>query len=246
MARSRLARWLAAARRGAHRLHTFRLSPQQRAHLAALLIVAVALLARAADIEFDPAITDADFAKFSRVVAQGIFPSPIQPAAASSIYGFEVGVGATGISVDTNSSWWQNSVGKDFSTSGYVGVPRLVISKGIGSGNLSASYAKILDTSATTYGGSLDWALLNGGLVSPTLALRGTYGTLKGIDSFDLNTYGAEIFLSKGFTFITPYGAVGKWWSNAKGIVSPLRARRSGRIALVTISCISWGTPGTA
>jgi hypothetical protein len=212
---------VAAARRRIGGLHSFRFSAQQRIHLATLLILAIAPFARAADIEFNPATTQEDFAKFSRVVAQSIFPTPIQPAAASGIFGFEVGVGGTAVAVDTKSSWWQNSVGNDFSARGYLPVPRLVITKGIGSGNISASYGKMTDTSIEMYGGSLDWALIDGGLVSPTLGLRGTYGVLKGVDTYDLKTYGGEVFLSKGFAFVIPYGAVGKVWSDAKGIVTP-------------------------
>jgi hypothetical protein len=110
-------------------------------------------------------------------------------------------------------------------------VPRLVITKGFGSGNISASYGRVTDTSLEMYGGSLDWALINGGLVSPTLGLRGTYGVLKGVDTYNLKTYGAELFLSKGFAFVIPYGAVGRVWSDAKAIVTPdltLRDTTSG------------------
>src|SRR6185295_585368 len=101
MARSRLARWVAAAGGRARGLHAVRISSQHRAHLAALLIVAIAPLARAADeISFDPSITQADFAKFSRIVAQAVYASPVQPARASGILGFEVGVAATAVKVD--------------------------------------------------------------------------------------------------------------------------------------------------
>ncbi|MGZ4778452.1 MAG: hypothetical protein ACXV5L_04600 [Thermoanaerobaculia bacterium] len=222
MARSRVARWVAAAGGRARGLHAVRISSQYRAHLAALLIVAVAPFARAADeISFDPAITQADFAKFSRIVAQAVYASPVQPARASGILGFEVGVAATAVKVDTKSSYWRNSVGNDFSKSGYVAVPRLVISNGFGSGNLSASYAKVSGSNVSTYGGSLDIPIINGGLLQPTVALRTTYATIKGIDVYDLKTYGAELFLSKGFTFVTPYGAIGESRSDARGTVTP-------------------------
>ena len=142
-----------------------------------------------------------------------------------------MGVGGTAVSVDTKSSWWQNAVGNDFSTQDYLPVPRLVITKGIGSGNITASYGRVPDTNIEMYGGSLDWAVIDGGLVSPTLGLRGTYGVLKGVDVYNLKTYGGEAFLSKGFAFVIPYGAVGKVWSDAKGIVTPdltLRDKASG------------------
>ncbi len=184
-------------------------------------------MARAADeISFDPTITQQDFAKFSRVVAQAIYASPVQPARASGILGFEVGVAATAVKVDTNASYWRRAVGKDFSTGGYVAVPRLVISKGFGSGNLSASYAKVSKSNVSTFGGSVDIPIINGGLLRPTLAVRGTYATVKGINVYDLKTYGAELFLSKGFAFVTPYGAIGQTRSDARGTVTPQIALR--------------------
>jgi hypothetical protein len=159
-------------------------------------------------------------------VAQAIYASPVQPARASGILGFEVGVAATAVKVDTNASYWRNAVGKDFSTGGYIAVPRLVISKGFGSGNLSASYARVSKSGVSTFGGSLDVPIINGGLLRPTLAVRGTYGTIKGISVYDLKTYGAELFLSKGFAFITPYGAIGQTRSDARGTVTSKIALR--------------------
>jgi hypothetical protein len=152
-------------------------------------------------------------------VAQAVFASPVQPARASGILGFEVGVAATAVKVDTKSAYWQNAVGNDFSTSGYMAVPRLVISKGFGGGNLSASYAQVSNAGVKTYGGSLDLPIVNGGLLEPTLAVRGTYATIKGLDVYELKTYGAELFLSKGFAIVTPYGAVGRVRSNARGTI---------------------------
>ena len=188
-------------------------------------------VARADDIAFDPSITQQDFAKFSRIVAQGIYASPVQPARASGILGFEVGVAATAVKVDTNSDYWRKTVSNDFSTGGFVAVPRLVISKGFGSGSISATYAKLTNTGISTYGGSLDVPIISGGLLKPTLAVRGAYATVKGIDVYDLKTYGAELFLSKGFAFVTPYGAVGTVRSDARGTVTPdliLRDKASG------------------
>ena len=44
------------------------------------------------DIHFDGAITAEEFAKFSRVIAQGIYADPIQPARASGLLHFDIGM----------------------------------------------------------------------------------------------------------------------------------------------------------
>lgn len=152
-------------------------------------------------------------------MAQGIFASPVQPAGGSGLLRFDVGIAATGVKIDTNASYWQRAVGKDFSYSNYIGVPRLIVVKGIGAGTISGSYAKVKDSKITVYGGSVDMPIIDGGLLRPTLALRGSYSMLRGVDAYDLKTYGVELFLGKGFGPVTPYGAVGKMRSNARGTI---------------------------
>jgi hypothetical protein len=220
MDRTRNSRRVAEAGRGASGLHSFRVSLQQRAHLAAFLILFFALpLCAQSDISFNPNITSSDFQKFSRIVAQGIYASPIQPAGASGLLRFDIGVAVTGVEIDENASYWTRAVGDDWSTGGYVGVPRLVVSKGLGSAAISGSYARLGDSDITTYGGSLDVPIIDGGFVKPTLAARATYSTLKGEDIYDLNVYGVEAFLGKGFGPVVVYGGYGQMRSDAKGTI---------------------------
>jgi hypothetical protein len=205
------------AGRNARRIYSFRFSSKYGAHLAALLIAALPLCAQ--DVSFTPAITQDEFAKFSRTIAQAIFADPVQPARASSVLGFDVGVAVTAVKVDTGASWWQHSVpaSSDFTHNGYAGVPRLVASKGFGAGTISATYAQVSNSGIKTYGGAVDVPIIRGSVVTPELALRGSYSTLTGIDVFKLKTYGVEAFLSKGFGPVTPYVALGKMRSDATG-----------------------------
>jgi hypothetical protein len=233
---------VAGAARCARRFHSFRISAEQRLHLAALLIFAAAPLA-ASDINFNPAITQAEFQKFSRLVAQGIFPSPVQPAGASGLVRFDIGVAATAVHVDTGSTYWQRAVSKDFSVgNGYVAVPRIVVSKGLSVVTVAASYAKVQHTGGSILGGSIDIPIINGGMVRPTLALRGSYATLRGVDVYKLNTYGLELFLGKGFGPVTPYAAVGRQRGNATGTIP--QTARTPLITLTDKSTISRYTAG--
>jgi hypothetical protein len=172
----------------------------------------------AGDFHFDTT-TQQEFRIFSRVVGQGIFATPVQPARAGGIVTFDAGVAATVVSVDTKSSYWQHIVSGDVTTSGYLALPRIVVAKGLGVATLSATYAKINNTGAKVYGGALDVPIIRGTLATPELALRGSYATLTGVDRFKEKTYGLEAFLSKGFGPLTPYVAVGRQRTNATGTI---------------------------
>ena len=221
MDRARTSGRLAEAKRRTRGVHPFRFLAEQRVHLAVVLIfVALALpLAAQNDIDFDPSITQEQFETFSRLVAQGIYATPIDAARARGLLGFDIGVGATAIPIDTDAPYWQNAVADDFTVSDHLVVPRVMVSKGISVATISAMYAKVPDSDVRMLGGSLDVPILSGGVLSPTLAIRGAYSTLQGVDQFDLTTYGAELFLSKGFGPVTPYAAIGRARSDAEGRV---------------------------
>jgi len=244
MDRTRVTRWLAAARRSARRLHAGGFSAQQRLHLAALLIVIVALpLYAQNDIEFNPATTQEEFAQFSRTMGQAIFATPVQPARATSLIGFDIGVAATLVKIDENASWWRHAVpaNSDFLTGGgYAAVPRLVASKGFGFATISGTYAKVQNSDVKTYGGAIDVPIVRGSALTPELAARGSYATISGVDVYKLKTYGLELFLSKGFGPITPYGAIGRQRTNATGtIVVP-----ANTVTLTDVSNINRYTAG--
>ncbi len=186
------------------------------------MLLALAPLAQAqSDIEFDPAITQAEFEQFSRLVAQSIYATPVDPARARGLFGFDIGIAVTAVPVDPNAAFWQRAVGNDFTISDYVAVPRIVASKGISVATISAMYSKVNDTDIEVWGGALDVPILSGGILKPTLALRGAYSQLRGVEEYDLKTYGVELFLSKGFGPVTPYAAVGRTKLDAEGRISP-------------------------
>ena len=169
-------------------------------------------------------------------MAQGIYATPVEPARARGFLAFDIGVAATALPVDTAAAYWQRSTGgEDFSLSDHVVVPRLVASKGLSAATVSASYAALPGSDLKMWGGSLDVPLLSGGVATPTLAIRGAYATLQGSEDFDLATYGAELFLSKGFGPVTPYGAVGIARSDAEGRTGTLTLTDEATTNRVTV-----------
>jgi len=181
---------------------------------------------RAQDIKFiDSQITPEEFRTFSRVIGQAIFATPVAPARASGVLGFDVGVAANVVNIDSNASYWLHSVSNtnNLLTHGnYVGVPRLVVSKGFGMGTISGMYAKVSNSNIKTYGGALDLPLIRGTVATPEIALRGSYSTLSGEDVFKERVYGAEVFVSKGFGPVTPYAAAGRMRTDATGYPTSL------------------------
>lgn len=193
---------------------------------------------------FDPATTQADFQKFARIVGQAIFATPVQPARSSGVLGFDVGVAVTAVKIDESSSYWKRAVpaNSNLTRNGYVLVPRLVASKGFGSGTISGSYAKLQNSDIKTWGGAFDAPIVRGSIATPELAFRASYSTLTGVDVFREKTYGGELFLSKGFGPVTPYAAVGRMRTNARGTI--VATSRTPEISLKDVSNLNRYTVG--
>jgi len=86
---------------------------------------------------------------------------------------------------------------------------------------ISASYAQFSNSGVKTYGGALDVPIIRGTLVTPEIALRGSYATIAGVDVLKLKSYGLEAFISKGFGPLMPYGAIGRMRTDSRGTISP-------------------------
>ena len=126
---------------------------------------------------------------------QGIFP------------GFDIGIEASFVKID-NTLWEEVLESNDVPS--YLPVPRVHVRKGLPLGfDLGASYAMVPSSNIKVIGGELQYAIMDGSAALPALALRGHYSTLLGVDDLDLETYGADAVLSKGFLFLTPYVGVG-------------------------------------
>lgn len=122
--------------------------------------------------------------------------------------------------VDTSADYWQAATNSDLTIGNYIGVPRVIVRKGFSMITLSASYAAVPDLDVQVWGAAIDVPIIDGGVLKPTLAVRGVYSSLRGIDVYENNAYGAELFLSKGFGPVTPYGAIGRMRVDATGTIN--------------------------
>lgn len=151
-----------------------------------------------------------EFEDLSRQVGLAIAYRAAAPAEALGITGFDVGLEVTSTNIDEDDSYWKD-VAPDMP--GSIPIPKVRIQKGLPFGiDIGASYAKIPDSDIKLTGAEIKYAIWEGGIAKPALALRGTYTKIDGIDDLDLSTTGLDLSISKGFAMLTPYAGVGQVW----------------------------------
>jgi hypothetical protein len=92
-------------------------------------------------------------------------------------------------------------------------LPKLHIHKGLPFDiDVGAFYSAVPTTNIKLYGGELRYAILDGGMAVPAIAIRGAMSKLSGVDQLDLSTSSLDISISKGFAMFTPYAGVGTVW----------------------------------
>ncbi|MFQ5589358.1 MAG: hypothetical protein ACE5HS_23480 [bacterium] len=186
--------------------------------LWAALILVLALhtqpaVAKDVEIQIPSGISTQVFKDFSEEIGLAISYLPMAPAEPLGILGWDIGVEVTVIDIDQG--LWSTAATAD--PPGTVLFPKLHLQKGLLFGiDLGASYTKVPQSNIEVIGGELKYAVVSGNVALPAIAIRGSYTQLRGVDNFDLETYGADISISKGFAFITPYAGYGQVWIKSK------------------------------
>lgn len=177
-----------------------------RRTIAAIVLAGAAFPAAAKDVEITCNGCQAAFNSIAEDLVATIDYKGLGPAEATGVTGIGVGVVMSYVPVDVDQDW-QAVTGQDFSGLGLVGIQ---VTKGLPLDiDLGAFYTTVPGTNVDVYGAEFRYAILAGSTVSPALALRGSYVTVTGIDSFELQSTGVDLALSKGFGPITPYVGVG-------------------------------------
>lgn len=134
----------------------------------------------------------------------------LAPAEATGVTGF--GIGGFGSYMSTDESAWKTLTGESL---GEIGMAGVTAHKGLPFGiDVGGFYGWVPTTGASVYGAEVRYAILEGGVATPGLALRGAFTKSAGVDDIDLTTYSADATLSKGFAFVTPYIGAGYVWGN--------------------------------
>jgi hypothetical protein len=182
---------------------------------SALLLLSFCAMPAQADTDFNIRCNTGCQAAFEGViedVAAALNYKALGPAEATGITG--IGIGAfVNYTPTRNDGDWRTLTGTDVD---FVGMAGVVATKGLPFGiDVGAFYTAVPDTSVKAYGAELRYAILEGGMASPALALRGAFARTSGIDDFDYDAYSVDVSLSKGFTFLTPYIGAGYVWAEA-------------------------------
>lgn len=164
------------------------------------------------DIKLSSLINQKQFDDLSKEVGLIISYIPLAPAEPLGILGFDIGIEATSVKISSGASFWKLAV-SDRKPPDYILLPKIHVQKGLPFGiDLGVIYAMVPGTNISLYGGEIKWAILKGSIVSPAIAVRGSYTALTGVDDIDASTYGLDASISKGFGPITPYAGVGEVW----------------------------------
>ena len=172
----------------------------------------LAVSAMASDINNLKSLSQQQFNDFSRDLTSALSYKAVEPATNLGITGFDASLGVSAVRMK-NSSIWQKATGSDV---GFLPIPKLQISKGLPFGiDISGFYTAVPTTNIHLYGVALKYSILEGTVVTPALAVRGTYTKLDGVDQLGFDSKGLELLVSKGFLGITPYAGIGVVNSNS-------------------------------
>lgn len=175
-------------------------------------VLALALLAaggaRAADFNAIGALNQAEFLAFSKDVAAAVSYKGITPTEALGITGFDLGVAAFATQVASRDVLRKAAGGASIPK--YLPTAALKAVKGLPFGiDVGVTLATLPGTNIRSTGGELRWAFVEGGTVFPAVGVRLAVSNLSGVDQLKLRTQSADVSISKGFTFLTPYAGIG-------------------------------------
>lgn len=191
-------------------------APRTAWRLAALLLLLVSLAGPAAawDLAGDP--PRRDFEAFHRRLSGDVYHYPRHGAAPLGITGFDVYADASVDRGFDEEPFYGTVVSGDLA-GGLLSFARVGARKGLPGGiDLGLAYGRVLGGDLKLVSADLQWAMIKGGTLSPALSLRLTGSRTVNADRFELDQYGAELLLSKGFAVLTPYIGGGVILSEAR------------------------------
>ena len=178
----------------------------------AILLASTALSAHAGDLNNLTALSQAQFRLLSEDLTGALSYKAVAPGEPLGITGFDVGVEVSGTKLQ-NAGIWKTAGGSDVST---LPIPKIHAHKGLPLNiDIGAFYTAIPNSNVKVYGGEVRYAILEGGVASPSLSVRGAMSKMTGVDQLDFNSQSAEITLSKGVLMFTPYIGAGRVWAKS-------------------------------
>ena len=186
--------------------------------LVAAAALAAPLAAHAVDFSSVGTLTQDEFALLSKDLGAATSYKPLASAAPLGITGFDIAVASTFTSLQNVDVWRKATGNSDIPST--IPVPGIRLAKGLPFGfDIGATYSRVPKVQGSLAGVELRWAALEGGLISPAIGFRLAATKLSGVDQISLNNVSADVSISKGFPFVTPYAGAGvvRTSASAKG-----------------------------
>ena len=171
-------------------------------HCILAFAAALALLppAHASDWTLNGGAPKSELEDFHKDFADAVYPYPGHGAVPLGVVGFEAYVDAS------YNHGFGDAVGSAHPINGslpggILSVARVGVRKGLPLGiDLEATFGRAVGGNFNLVSGTVQWALLKGGVAEPALAFRVTGSQSTGVSNYRLRQVGVEAVVSKGFT----------------------------------------------
>lgn len=176
------------------------------------LAAAASQAALAGDLSTLGTLTQSEFRTMSEDLGAALSYKPIAPTEAQGITGFDIGVEVSGTDVGKSAAALRKAGASD-SPMDTLMVSKLHVHKGLPLGfDVAAFMGRVSAINVNVVGGELRYALLQGGVATPAIGVRGAFTNMSGANQLALKTRSLDISISKGFAMLTPYAGIGQVW----------------------------------
>lgn len=181
-------------------------------------------VAFAADISALGTLSQTEFRALSEDLGAALSYKSVMPAEPLGVIGFDLGLEVTGTDISKSANALNKATGGSTNVNTLY-VPKLHVAKGLPFGiDVAAFISSVPTTNSKLIGGELRYALMEGGVTMPAVAIRGSFSKMSGVDQLSFDTKGLDISISKGFLMFTPYAGVGEVWVNSTANAGSLSA----------------------
>jgi hypothetical protein len=161
---------------------------------------------------------EGDFRDFHRRFSAAAYHYPRHGASPLGLVGFDVYADAAVDREFDDEPFAETVIDGDLNGD-LLAFARVGARKGLPGGiDLGVAYGRALGGDIDLVSADLQWAIVEGGPATPALGLRLTGSRTVNAEAYELDQYGAEVLVSKGFAILTPY--VGGGVVHSKGTLT--------------------------
>ena len=184
---------------------------------AASLVMLAALSGRASAFDNLDRLTQGEFENVMANLGAAMHYKGVSPGEALGVLGADVSFELS--ATDAETDLFELAGGDAADLSGSLVLPRLHAHKGLPFGiDIGGVVGALADTDLTMVGVEVRFALIDGGLLTPALALRASASRVQGSTIVDLDNAALELTVSKGFLMFTPYAGAGLVRSRGRAV----------------------------